>query len=95
MAQLQVAANGCATQVQIAVFHAQIIAAIALILNGERWRYTLVQHIQLGGNDFDVARGQVLVLVGTLADAARYLDNVFASQPIGLLKEVSPLFRGT
>ena len=46
MTQFEILAHGIAAQVEIAVFHANVVAAVGIVLDGERGSDTLAQHIQ-------------------------------------------------
>ena len=89
MAQLEVAAHGIAAQVQIAVFHSQVVATVGVVLDGERRRDALAQDVEFVGNDLDVTRGDVGVLARALGHGALDLDDKFTSQVVGLLAQVS------
>ena len=89
MAQFQILAHGIAAQVQIAVFHPQVVTAIGIVLDGERRRDALAQDIQLAGDDLNIARGNIGILAGTLGNGAHNLDDVFTSQVVGLLTQLS------
>ncbi len=83
--QLEVAAHRIAAQVQIAVFHTKVVAAIALVLDGKRRSLCSVEHIQLLDIDLNLASRNLGVLRCTLNDNALYLKHIFASQLAGLL----------
>ena len=87
VAQLQVLAHSSTTQVEIAVFHAEVVAAVGIVFDGERGRGRRAQHGELTDNDFDVAGIHLGVLALTLAHGAFHLDAVFAAQFVGLVAE--------
>ena len=88
MAQLQIAAHSVAAQVQIAIFHAQVVAAVAHILDGEGWGDARAEHFEGAGNDFDVARGHFGILVRAFGNRAHYLNHKFAAQLVRLVAQL-------
>ena len=87
MAQLEVAAHGCTAQVEVAVFHAEVVAAVGVVLYGEWGHLRGVEHAQARGYDLDVAGGEVGVLGRALGHAAGNLGHIFAAEVVGLLAE--------
>ena len=85
MAEFKVAAHGAAADVQIAVLHAQVIAAIGIFFNGEGRRVGGVEHGEFAHIDFDVACGHLVVLGIAFGHDALHLQNVFASKFVGAL----------
>ena len=81
--QDHVALQGRTAQVEVAVFHTQVVAAVRVLLDGEWGHFGLVQHHELRGDDFDVARRHLWVLGRTLHHAAFDLKDVFAAQSAG------------
>ena len=92
MAQLKVAAHGCAAQVEVAVFHTEVIAAVALVFDGEGRGLCGIQHMELRCNNLDIASRHVGVFVRALVDGARDLNDEFAAEFVGLFTEF--LIRG-
>ena len=89
MTQFEILPYRIATNVEVAVFHTKIVAAVTIVLNCE-WRgLGLVQHIKLLHFYFNLTRGDLGVLRAALDDLAGHLDDVFASQLSGLLAERS------
>ena len=84
MAQFQVAAHHFAAQVEIAVLHAQFVAAVGVFFDGEGRHVGGVEHGERGHSYFNVARRHLVVLRVALAHGAHHLDNVFAPQFVGL-----------
>ena len=84
MAQFQVAAHHFAAQVEIAVLHAQFVAAVGVLLDGERRHVRGVEHGERGHGDFNVARRHLVVLRIAFAYGADHLDHVFAPEFVGL-----------
>ena len=62
VAHLEVLAHRVAADVEVAVFHAQVVAAVALVLDGEGGRLGLVEDIQLRDLNLDLSRGNLRVL---------------------------------
>ena len=69
-----------AAQVQIAVSSAQLLAAVADILDGERRDLRRIQHIHLVEKDLDVAGVHLRVLALTFRHTACNLDYVFTAE---------------
>ena len=85
VAEFKVAAHGAAADVQIAVLHAQVIAAIGIFFNGEGRRVGGVEHGEFAHIDFDVACGHLVVLGVAFGHHTFHLQDVFASQFVGAL----------
>ena len=85
VAQLKVAAHRVAAYVEVTVFHTQVVAAIALVLNGKGRRLGLVEHRQFLDVDFDFAGRNLRVLAAALDDNAFGLQHIFAPQSASLL----------
>ena len=85
MTQLQILANSRTAQVEITIFHTNIITAIGIVLNSERRCGTLREHLQTLYQNLDVASIHLWVLALTLAYHTLYLDAVFASQLVGCI----------
>ena len=81
--QDHVALQGRTPQVEIAVFHAQVVAAVRRLLDGEGRNFGLMEHDDLLGCHLDVARGHLGVLRRTLDDLAGHLNDPFAAQLAG------------
>ena len=62
VAQFEIFSHGTASQVEIAVFHAQIVTTIGVVLDSERRNFGAVEHLEIRGDDFDVAGVEVSVL---------------------------------
>ena len=72
-----------AAQVQVPVFHADILSAVALVFDGEGRGDALVEDVDGVHLDFDVARIHLRVLALALQDFAGSLDDEFPSQRSG------------
>ena len=66
-------------QVEVAVFHAQVVAAVGILLDGEGRGLRFVEHFDAFGRHFDVARRHLGVLRFAFDDTARDLQHPFAS----------------
>ena len=86
--QLQVFAHTRAPQVEIAVFHAQVVATVGVVLDREGGRQTRAQHVELAGYDFDVASGHFRVLARAFGHCAFHLYHIFAAQLVGTLTQL-------
>ncbi len=83
MAQFEILPYRIATNVEIAVFHTKIVAAVTIVLNCE-WRgLGLVQHIKLLHFYFNLTRGDFGVLAGTFNHDTLGLNNIFPAQFAG------------
>ena len=87
VAELEIAADGVATDVEVAVAHTEVVAAIAVVLDGEGGSLGLVEDGEFTDIDFDVAGGELGIFRGTLDDDASDLKDVFAPEAAGLLTE--------
>ena len=87
MAQLEVLSHACAAQVEITVFHPQVVAAVGIVLYGERWCERRAEHVEFLGHNLNVAGRHLVVLALALADRALDLNAIFTSKGVGLLKE--------
>ena len=85
MAQLKVLAHGFTTQVEIAVLHAQVVAAVGVVLNRKGRHLRGVEYGKLTDDNLDVAGSYFGVLTGAFAHGAHNLNDVFASQFVGLM----------
>lgn len=79
-------------QVEVAVFHTQVVAAVRLLLDREGRNVRAVEDHERIGRDLDLARGQLGILRLAFDDAARHLQDEFAAQfggrPAGLFGRV-------
>lgn len=91
MAQLKVLAHGRATQVQIAILHAQVVTTVGIVFHLERWCKALAEDVQFAHQDFDVARRHLGILALALAYLTFHLNTVFAPQFVGTLTELGIL----
>ena len=87
MTQLQILTYRGASQIEIAVFHADIVTTIGIVLYCE-WRSdALAEDFELADNDFYIARGQIGILAMTLTDSSFRLNTELTSQLISPLTE--------
>ena len=83
MAQLQVLTHIWTAQVKVTILHSDIVATVGVLFNGEGRRLTFAQHIELRGNNFNVACGKVGVFALAFINNARHLYAKLAPQSIG------------
>ena len=93
MAQLKVLTHAWATQVQITVFHTQVITSVRLIFNRERRCERRVQDIQLLHLYLNLAGRQLRVFRLTLNHFAGHLQHIFPTQPVCFLKGLCALIK--
>ena len=84
MTQHQILLNRFPSQVEVTVFHPQIVSAIGVIFDGERRRFTRVEDFQFSGVDFNITRAHLSILGLTNEHFTGHLDNEFSSQFSGL-----------
>ncbi len=87
VAQRQGALEGRTAQVEVAVLGAQVLAAVALLFDGEGRDGRFVQDADGGELDLDLARGHLGILALALEHLARGLDHEFTAQGSGGLDE--------
>jgi len=78
---------GLSAQVEVAVFQSELLAAVGLVFDGERWGGRGAEHLDALGHQLDVACGQVGIFAASLADASAYLDDALAHQGAGMLAQ--------
>ena len=83
VAQLQVLAHAGTAQVQVAVFHTEVVAAVGIVFDGEGRDFAAVEHTQRAGYDFNFAGGEVRVLVAALGHFADHFHHKLAAQGVG------------
>ena len=88
VAQFQVLAHSRAAQVEVAVFHAYIVASVRIVLDGKGRGERRIEHVQRGNDDFDIARRQVGVLAEAFVHSTGCLYDIFTSQVVGAVAKV-------
>ena len=83
VSQLQVLPDAGTTQIQVAILHSQVIAAIRLVLNGKRRCYSRIKHVEFRHVNLYLAGRQLGVFRLTLNHLTGYLQHELASQAIG------------
>ena len=83
MTQNQVALQGRTPQIEVAVLHAQVVAAVRHLLDGEGGHLGFVQHDHLLGGHLDVPGGHLRVLRLAFDDFTDDLDDPFAAHRAG------------
>ena len=79
-AEQQVALHGVAAQVEVAIFHTQVVAAVGIILNGKRWCFGCIQHLEARYANFYVAGFTIRVFAGPFAHGTAGLNDEFAAE---------------
>ena len=79
MTQHQVLLNRFPSQVEVPVFHAQIISAIGVVFDGKRRSFTRVEDVQCRDFDFNITRAHLSILGLTNEHFSGHLDNEFSS----------------
>ena len=82
--KFQILAHHRTTQVEITILHTEIIAAIGLVFDGERWNLGSRNHVQLFGHNLDIASRNILILAFTFTYNANHLNDIFTTQVRGL-----------
>ena len=89
MTQFQIRAHGITTQIQVTVFHADIIAAVCIILNRKRRSHGSIQNVQFGNDNFNVSCRNVCVLAETFIHCSCDLNDELTTQFIGTVAKFS------
>ncbi len=87
MAQLQVLTDSRAPQVEIAVFHTQIVTPVGVVLNSKRRYERRAKYTKLLGCNLNVAGINLGILALAFSYRSLYLDAIFASQLVCLVTE--------
>ena len=87
VAHLEVAAHGVAAYVEVAVLHAEVVAAVALVLDGEGRHFGLVEDVEGSNLNLNLSGRYFGVLRAALDNLAGNLYHVFAPQLASLLAE--------
>ena len=88
VAQLQVLAHSRAAQVEITIFHANIVTAIGVVLDSKRRSLALRKHIKLFYQDFDIASIHLRILALSLAYHTLNLDAILTTQLVGSITQI-------
>ena len=91
VAQFQIFSYARAAQIQITIFHANIIATISLVFDCERRCLALAQYIQLFYKDLNVASFHLRVLRLTLTYCSHNLDTPLTTKSVSLFAKFSIL----
>ena len=84
IAQLNIFLHCIAAQVEVAVFHPQVVATIGIILNGEGWRSGFVENAEFADGNFYIAGSNVGVFAGSFAYHAFCLQHKLTAQRIAV-----------
>ena len=87
MAQFEVGSHAVAAQVEIAVLHTEVIAAVCFVLNSERRCGRLVKDVHLFYSDFYLSGRHLGVLRTSFCHYAGHLKHIFAPEMVGRLAE--------
>ena len=87
MSQFKILAHRVAANVQIAVFHTKVVAAIANVLDGEGRGLAAVKQRELADFQFDFSRRHIRVFRFALDDGAFGLNHELAPEGAGLFEE--------
>ena len=88
MAQLEVFAHGSAAQVEVAVFHTEVVATIGVVLDCERRHFALVEQRHAVNDYLNFAGGHVRVLARPFRHLSRHLDYEFPAEVVGSLAQL-------
>ena len=80
MAQFEILANCRTAQVEVAILHTDIVAAVGVVLDSERRCNTLREDIQFLSDNLDIASRQICVLALTLVHYAFHLHAELTSE---------------
>jgi len=76
-------------KIEIAVFHPQLLSAIGILLDS-KWRYlTAIENLHLPDLDLDLSCRNFKVLVASLPNLSKGLDDIFPSKLSRLTAECS------
>ena len=92
VAQFKIATHAVATQVKVAILHADVVATVRIIFNREGGRCRSVEHVERINDNFNSARGDIVVFREALVYRTRYLNHIFAPQLIGACAKFSICF---
>ena len=91
MAQFKVFAHSRAAQIQVTVFHPELVAPVRVVFDGEGGNLGTAQDVDFLDENLNVARRYFVVFAGTLQHFAGHLDDKFAPQAGDLFPD---FFRG-
>ena len=89
MAKFQILPYRRAAKVKIAILHANVIAAISIVLDSERRRYALAENIELLCKNLNVTGRHLRILALTLAYHTFNLYAILASELVSHSAQVS------
>ena len=89
MAQFQVAAHRRASQIQISVFHSEVVATVCIVFYC-KWRSErATQHRQFLSDNLYIACCYLVILTLTLAYNTFHANAIFASQFVSFITKTS------
>ena len=92
MAQFKIGTHVFAAQVEVAVLHPQVVAAVRVVLNGERWSLGGIEYRKFCHDYLNVARRHLGVLVVSFVDLSSHLYHVLTTEFIGCITKCSIRF---
>ena len=93
MPQHELALHVRPAQIQVAVFHAQFISAVAKLFNGEGRSFAGVQHLHFSYANFNLAGGHIEVFAFAFGNSAAHLQHKFPTQFPCLLSHFGASFQ--
>ena len=93
MAQFKILTHARTTQVQITVFHTQVITSVGLIFNGERRCQCRIEDIECFHINLYLAGRQLGVFRLTLNHFAGHLEYKLPTQPVGFVEGFCALIK--
>ena len=85
--QLKVGAYAATTQVKVAVLHTQVVPTIGIIFDSEGRHLCRIEYAQRLDRDLDIPRRELRILILTLSDLTRDLDDVLTTELLSLRDE--------
>ena len=82
--QLKIGAYAATTQVEVAVLHTQVVPTIGIIFDSEGRHLCRIEYAQRLDRDLDIPRRELRILILTLSDLTRDLDDVLTTELLSL-----------
>ena len=87
MSQLKILAYSGTAQIQVTIFHTDIISTIGIVLNSKGRRETFTENRQSIRHNFNIPRRHLRIFALALTHHTFYLNTKLATQFIGLFTE--------
>ena len=84
MTQLKVGAYAATTQIEVAVLHTQVVPTIGIIFDSEGRHLCGIEYAQRLDRYLDIPRRELRILILTLSDLTRDLDDVLTTELLSL-----------